>query len=719
MNYIFRTYPAHPWLPDWIFEPQGCGTTFREKNAGHFFLTRQTVGRIAPNVEAPDWLLQIPVPQNSQTNMLFNGFCAYLKRRKAGFAAEVITPEPGILWGRYEGIPAPVLATDRPIDDTDGFQWMEHEDTPALLAVREGTFCLVTQSRTRDGAVRLAERFLSSDIEKHLQEARDTRAGAVDFFEHMSHHDSLAAICVECMMRALRPAEGDIPMIWSQSPESDTPLQNINELYPLAAAWIHLDPKLAEELVLCVLKQQSNAGAIPVQNSPHGTHSVLEAPKPMIAKTAEMVWDVRKDPDFLAATIPLLRRHLQWLLHHFDPKRRGLHCWQNRGELPIPEIYESELATVDLTVLLLTEIEALNRLRKHSPICADHPSYFETERENLEHNLLDQFWNDAESAFTNAFTRGKTIKVEGIPTFTPLLWKSLPNTYRSAILDRLKEAGTLPGEFDVLSWRTSALDTLAFPLHQQLLTLEALRGGDPHGSLIRDFSRVTLQGFVEQHTLSLEEHQPLRINPVIAAFITNVQSTHQYHYIPTSGLANRGQKLLRKLRADYFDLMVILVTISAALSVHAAYKLLHAPPEFDLLTARMNSAYAERNTDKVFDACRRIIHYYPEQASIARLLAANASQLHNNPETARQLLEDVRKEYPDSPSAMISLGLANQLLGRLEEAEKNYAEFCYLFDEIFPELVAEINQWRYLMREGFRTPPKWREIYSNPIMNEL
>jgi hypothetical protein len=68
---------------------------------------------------------------------------------------------------------------------------------------------------------------------------------------------------------------------------------------------------------------------------------------------------------------------------------------------------------------------------------------------------------------------------------------------------------------------------------------------------------------------------------------------------------------------------------------------------------------------------------------------------------------------------MIALGLAYQLQGRFKEADKNYAEFTYLFDEIFPELVAEIQRYRLLMQEGFKAPPKWPEIYRYQLMHDL
>ena len=55
----------------------------------------------------------------------------------------------------------------------------------------------------------------------------------------------------------------------------------------------------------------------------------------------------------------------------------------------------------------------------------------------------------------------------------------------------------------------------------------------------------------------------------------------------------------------------------------------------------------------------------------------------------------------------------------LKEAEAVYAEFTYLFDEIFPELVDKIQYYRQCMKEGFPIPPKWIEIYGYQLMHEL
>lgn len=719
MKPVFRSYPAHPWLSGWILEPRGCGTSFREKNADLFFQSLETVGHIAPLMESPEWSLQIPIPQNSRINLLFNGVCGYFSHLKRNCLAELVVPEPGVLWGRFSDIPAPVLLSGIPLVETDGFQWLESDLLPALLAVRNGVFCLVTKARIFADAAKVAESYLERDLEAYLNHELERRTGVAGLFEQMTRHDELAAIGPESMMRALRPPEGNIPGIWSQSPASETPHSNANELYALVLAWCQLDIAVAEDLVRTTLKLQASSGAIPVTFSPHGTFSILEAPKPLIVKAAKKVWQVRKDPQFLADIIPPLRRHLQWLLHHFDPKRRGLHCWQNSSEPITPEIYESDLATVDLAVLLMTEIDALNQLRSASPAYMDHPAYFTEERDALEHNLQTQFWNEEAAQFCNALVRGRVVQVKGFPAFLPLLLQDLPDRQRNLVLDQVKESGTLPGGLSVLSWRKSALDDNSFPLLQQMLVLEAMETAEPQGALIRDFARITLMGFIEWHTLSLEEHGSLQLDPVTASYIMILQQTHNYRYHAKGRITGMLFNAVRKTRTNSFDLAVLALMLFALFSVHTVYTILHRPPPLPVLEARMNNAYARKNSDEILFSSAMIIRYYPEQAAMAKLLSSNILMIRKEFREASDLLASLRQDYPDSPGPMIALGLAYQLQGRFEEADANYAEFTYIFEEIFPDLVAEIQRYRYLMQEGLPSPPKWPEIYRYQLMHEL
>jgi|GEM_PF-3188440 len=721
MNFTFSAYPAHPWFAGWTLEPRNCSAMLRQNSSNQLFRTTEIVGRIVSHTENPEWALQIPVPQNSRTNVLFNGFCAYFSKKNQRYGAEVICPEPGVLWGRTLAIPKPQLATDRVMEEGPDFQWLEGEHETALLVTKNDVFCLVTKTHALAEAKRLAASFLSEDFEAVIQEELLQRDGAQQLFEEMAHHDSLAAISAEAMMKALRPAEGSIPMIWCQSSASDHPMLDVNEIHSIALAWRLLDIETAENLLLCVLRLQTNAGAIPVQYAPHTTHSVLEAPKPLLTKTLETVWNVRKNEDFLATALPLLRRHIQWLLHHFDPKRRGLHCWKNRNEPLVPEIFNSDLATVDLAVLLISEIDAFNRLNPANVAGGSSATSqdFAKEREVLEHNILNQFWNENEQAFSNGLLRDNVVSVHGFVQVVPLLWKKLPHTHKITILERITESGTLPGGMSTLSWRKSEMDDQSFPLLQQLLVFQALQVSDPHGELLSGFAKITLQGFVEWHTLALTNEQRLPINPAMAAYIINVQAIRQYRYHAKGKVTGYLFKILRRVKADRFDLAVIAATLFVLFGVHLVYDVLHAPPPLEMLVAQLNSAYAEKNVEETIRNSLSIMRYYPEDDDVAQLYAANMSMMEGNFEQAEQFYKMIRENYPDSPGPMIALGIANQLQGDFEEAEQNYAEFSYLFDTIFPELVTKINRFRYLMNEGFDSPPKWQEIYRYQLMHEL
>lgn len=719
MNSVFRSYPSHPWLQEWTLEPRGCGTAFREKNAGYFFQTMEIVGRIGPHLKTPGWAFQIPIPQNSRINMMFNGFCGYYADRKNEFVAEVTTPEAGVLWGRFSGIPEPILMTENTPEEIDGFLWLDAADIPALLAIRDGHFCLVTKARVFSDAAQIAENYLGQTLETQLQAELESRRGALELFAQTTHHDSLAVICAESMMRAIRPPEGGISTHWSQSKDAEAPFMDANEIHALVQAWLRINPDMAEELFLGVLKLQSNAGAIPVAYAPYKTFSVLEAPKPMLAKTAEKIWEAQKNPEFLSEAIPLLRRHLQWLLYHFDHKRRGLHQWQNSRETLTPEIYEPELATVDLTVLLLTEIEALNRLQEQLPGQTTRDPFFTDEHDTLKNNLLTEFWNEQTAQYSNAYLRDTLVQFKGFPGLTPLLWSQLPRPQKDILLDRIHNSSSLPGGLNILSWRSMTPDGHEFPLHQQLLLLEILKTHEPNGSTTRDFTRLILQEFIEWHIRSVETHGSLELDPVMAGFILTLMENHTYRDHAKKSHSGSSLGIFGKIRFHRADLIIVAATVFSLWTVGTIYDLRRQPLPFSALDAQMNGAYANKNMEDTLESGLLIVEHYPDQSGLAHLLLGNILLINNEYEEATRFFLQVREDFPDSPGAMISLGLAYQLQGRFEEAVEVYDEFTYLFDEIFPDLVSTIQQYRYLMEEGFRSPPKWMEIYRYQLMHEL
>ncbi|MCF7848444.1 MAG: hypothetical protein K9M45_06300 [Kiritimatiellales bacterium] len=662
--------------------------------------------------------MQIPLPQNCDIKLLFNGFCGYLTSHRKPYAAEVLVPEPGVLWGQFNGIPPPVLLSERPVEEKENSQWLESAPLCALLIVRDNSFCLVSKFHVFRDSEKLAEHYLADDFEAALQDELDRRTGVTHLFEYMKRHDELAVLSAECLMRGIREPDGELVFRWSQSPTSDTPLFSIDELYPLVLAWRHIDIAVAEELILCTLRLQANTGALPSECRPRGTRSSMEAPKPLIAQACELVWQVRRDPVFLEKTLFPLRRYIQWMLHHFDPKRRNLHCWQAAGEAFPAKTFESETASADLTALLLCEIDAFNRLQSNSQADASPEPLFSTERELLTTNLLGMFWNERTQQFSNAYVHGKITHLPGFPTFLPLLWPKLPSMQQSVILDQIADSDQLPGGQSILSWRKSAMEDRSFPLLQQVITLEALRIADAKGQLFNGFSQLTLEGFVEWHTEAASAQQRM-LDPVTAAFILNLQETRSY------GL-NRGGRVLgflyrlkQKTKTDRMDLAIILVVAFALLAMRIVYRTAEAPEAFETLKAQATTAYHHRNWEPALQNCTKIIKHYPDQSTEARLMAANILLSHGRPDAAEALFSYVRDKSPDSPGPMIGLGLAFQMQSKFKEADRQYEEFIYLFDDIFPELVENVKTYRDLSLERFATPPNWQNIYSYRIMHEL
>jgi tetratricopeptide (TPR) repeat protein len=720
MNFTFRPYPSHNWLPDWSFEARNCGVSFREMRAGYFFTAGDSTGTLFPQIDQPEWSIHIPLPQNAHINLLFNGFCGYLNHKKKVYAAEVFVVEPGILRGQVNDINLPLLLSNIPIRQEEDFQWIEADSVPALLMTRGNEFCLVTKKRMLEEARALATHWLDQSMDDLVERELRERDGAAQLFEHLRKHDSLAVISAECLMRAIRPAEDRLAHHWSKSPTSDTPRADANELFTLVQAWKHLNPGIAEELVLSTLKLQAPSGAVPVYYSPHETFSILEAPKPLLAKAAEQVFNVTRNQEFLKEIIPLLRRYMQWQLHHFDPKRRGWHFWQNRNECLDPAHFNSEIATVDLTVLLLTEIEALNRLCKASSIHANMEELFITERETLQSNLVKEFWNEEKESFSNAFIRGRVDTIEGIIAFTPTLWPDLPKRQASLILDRLKTTGTLPGGYSILSWRKSALDrNKSFPLLHQVIALEGLKTSDPNGTVSKDFARLILEGFIEWHSTEVEQGR-IGVDAITAAYIIDLVETRGYRAKPKSKTSEFFYNLKRKTKADRNDLWIIGTALLLAFGIHIIYEKGRKAPPREHLKSMMQHAYKTMDAPQLVTHCAMMIEHYPDHAALAHLYAANLLIATRDWPGAEKHLRTLREAAPDSPAGMISLGLVLQQQGKFAEADPHYEEFELLFENIFPELVLEVRNWRYLLREEFTSPPKWESIYDTyKLMHEL
>ncbi len=665
-------------------------------------------------------MLDLQVQPYFKSIMLHDGFYAYnVRRTHKRSGIELVVAENGVLWGRFENIPEPRLIPSPDSKVDCGIYWLETVDDYVLLKIEGTQFCLVSRCTLKEEALEVAHRYLGQDIEVGIKARFERRAGIQTFFNHAVHHDALVVASTELMVKALRPPEGIIPMLWVASPASEKPVMNINEIHPIVLAWSKIDIHIAEKLLRCVFQLQTGSGAIPVSVTPDGTTLTLEAPKPLLAKTAELIWNRRKDKQLLDELIPPLRRYLQWTLRHFDPRQRGLHCWKNRSEPIVPHVYENDLATADLTALLLAETEAFNRLCLSSEAFGEYAEAFNKDIEIMKNNMENIFWNAEEEGYVNALCHDRPMLLHGLSSFFPLLWRDLPHAARNKLLEKMRISGVFPGNISIMVWRKTSLDDLSFPALQNILILWALLTADPHGGLVADFARLTLNGFAEWYTLALADKTWVQINPLAAAYVVIVNGALQDQYRIGSGPLTRMVRHLRKAKIDRFDFSIAAATAALILGVRIFYSALAPPPPYPVLEAEMNIAYANFDVTNVLKSYNAIVQHYSEHADSAKMLVANMAMRGDRPEQALALYEEIRAGYPDSPGPMVAHGLALQLQKRFSEADQIYIEFCFLFDVIFPEVVEQVSSFKSLIQEGFSSPPNWKSIYRYKIMHEI
>lgn len=637
--------------------------------------------------------------------------------KKSDPHTEILIPENGVLWGTTINGPLPELITERPSENRHNGVWFSRSTDSVYYAIHEHQFCLIWSQQTPENAQKQAEHYFKKDFAAAVDEEKKKRDNAQRLFPPSELHANLIALYVENLFRALRPSGNGIAEYWSQTPQSSEPGFSINELLPLVSAWSAVDANVAQNLIRSTLSLQLPSGALPTHFRPNEPPKHLAAPLPLIAQATEIAWQAEHDPNFLHHAIPKLRRYMQWTLQHFDPQRKHLYYWQNNKEPLIENTFDTEISTADLYAMLIAEIDAINRLRNEASEDYDEIECFVEERTALERTLIEDFWNEEESSFANAIVRGEKTILTGFSAFMPAIWHDLPEEMAEKMLLNISETGRLPGGKSERIWEMPAAQTHNHPLLQHVLTLYGLKICNGNGSVLRAFSRIAIAGLTDWHTAELEEKK-ISIDPICASYAVALQHTRN-NLRELGAISRLLDWIQRKTKIDRFEINIALVTLLAVIAIGTVYDQLRSPPDFHVLRDQAKNAYTRGDGVQALHYLLQTIEYYPEKADLARLMAANIYLLQEKYEKAAKLLELVRQKHPDSPGPMISLGLAYHLQGNFEKADQQYEEFTLLFDIIFPELTAEIQNYRYLISEGFEVPTEWKQLFQLPIMKEL
>ncbi len=716
MTNIFKEYPAVPWNEGWRL------TSGAEDTAPLF--TAADPGQI--RAADPAWTLSLIAPSAQLSTRLFSNALS-ISTRKNGRQLQVtaVVIKPGILTGTAADLPPPALRADDARTEEPGLAWVKTGFGIALLLTRESRFAFVTGAYSKDLALLKAEEALELREEDLVQIQTASRERVSALFSINPRHNPPVAIAAESLRQRLRGRTVALHGIWSTADGFDSDTFSLNEIYPLVEAWLLIEPGTAMELVKTALSLQQNSGGFPLWVDHEGV-SAASAPWPLIVQSFERAWQDQQDPALLKKNMPALRKYMQWALRYFDPHRDKIPTWQGEQEVFVPGSFDRGKATPDLTVMLITELEALLRLCEQSETAETAAAPLKEELEQLTRTLTTIFWSVETKAFSNTWKDGHYHHEPSFGSFLPLLWRNLPSTYTTALLENFEETHGFPGHGDTGDWNKEQIDdTTHLPVIHQFMALQTLRRADRERAMLTLFIRRARDGFAAwferesihaaRHGTRSEPKQKLfELGPVTAALLLSTQSEFQQSAAGHAPTLKSMQRWVHRMQFTTQDLKITAGVLIAMLLIHLLYNV----PRHEAGNARMAEAnlyYSQGQFRKALQLCRR----YPDHP-LSQFLQANLYMLTDNPSEAEPLYLAALRSETASPSALFGYALSLQLNEKFEEAAKRYNDFIDIY-ETQPQI--RLTEFAYeflrLSEEKFSQPPKWKRVYALPDMNDL
>ena len=710
MPNVFIDYPDAPWKQGWRFssDPEDRVP----------FITLAASGALT--APGGGWTLQLISPEAPCTTRLFyNGFSISARKRPEKNRIEALVIEPGILCGRVVGLPMPQLSAQTEVRKENNFTWVQNGSALVLLLWQDIRFALVCGELTPERALAKAEDSLDKPFETLAQEETTDRENVSRLFSINPRHNPPVALAAENLSARLRGRTGPLHGLWSAAEGFETETFSLNELYPLVRAWSLIDPSVALELVQTALTLQQNSGGFPSWINTDGLLSPA-VPWPFIAQSVELAWQSSRDPALLKKHLPALRKYAQWAVRRFDPHRDRIPSWQNEQELFVPGSFTRGKATPEVTVLLIAELEAVLRLCRENEHCEAAAESLADEHGQLVKTLNTIFWNPAAKAFSNVWKDGHYLHEPSFGSFMPLFWRGLDQEKQTALLESFEETHGFPGHQPPASWKQDEInDTAHLPAIHQFMALEALRNtGGPALSLFVHRAREGFAAWFERESITAarggtSEAPAYALGPVTAALVLTVQKEFEQEAAKAPSAAQLIRQWGHRLRIKRTDLRIVSVFLLAILFLHLAYTL----PQSHGANTRVAEAALNYKQGRFADAIR-ICRSYPHH-TLSLLLQANMQMLVEQPDQAVTLYRQALSQETESPSALFGLALALQMTGDFKQAQRRYTDFIDIHGARLPEAAALADDFIQFSRAEFAKPPRWKQAYTLPMMNDL
>ncbi len=700
--------PSLSWVKGWRLHPSAW-THPHDFARGPGFRTLGSPGDIAPDEEKPLWSLDGGIrdfPLRGRTQVLANAY-RIMPSDSDTFAQLAVVVAPGVILG-HTALPVPpsLFSAELERHDSDSMQWIEKPGENVVLLrrlVSEGLrFCLVVTPEDHETAVQLAQQYLESDPMEPLRREFQARRY---FWERMRANEASVPVityAVEHLVGRLRTPEGPMRFRWSAAaPEADAAFY-LNQLYPLIKAWIRIDIGVAEDLVKSALSTQKPDGTLLAWNYSDGRSGDNVRAWPLFALCALEVARAGVQTDFLEYVYPALERYLEQALNRFTED--GFPRWRSPREAFIPETCDRKLATVDLTAMLLCEIDAFRHLSRLHSGNTHEIAFLNVHEEKLRRHLLEWMWDDKRRNFRDRYIGGSHIARLTLSGFMPLLWTQLDRTRERSLVRHMENPKTFWKPEGLPLWEAWEQDPEPPPIPalHQFFILDGLRRKNMNGTLdqLRERLRESLTAqYRKQHTLPADlsrvaaprpaddatEPDPMPPDSTSAALAIDITPVRK----DKAASPNRSPFTcwLVKNRTAVIVTPIVLAVL-ALLGIVIGFMYKKTPPHADVyaLSGLAQLHYQQGRHDEAIRIYRELSERLDQPASID-LLMGNTYLHMNDPVSAERHYRSALEKGLESPRAHINLGLALYQQNKLSEARDVYETFIQDFQHQYPELA--------------------------------
>jgi len=475
------------------------------------FQTLTSPGDLAPAVEPFPWSLHSGLDSAScrpDAVRVFGNGMIYQPDPGPPVFFYFITA-PGILIGQSQHpVPPSLFSAEYDVRVSDHLQWIEGQEESIVLlrSPDDGSFALARTTGHHADAVHLAQSALATPPAERLPAEWLARRPFWIEMENSHCPEAVLSYGYEWLTSHLRGPEGVFSARWSEASNSPPGIFSLNQLFSLTTAWSMVDQAVAEDLVRCALDAAQHAGRLPAWMRPDG-HASDHNAWPLLAQCARKVIENGAQPDFLATAMPRLQAYVDAALTWFNAD--DFPVWRHPEEAFLPDTFDENLATVDLAVFLIMELDALLHLSaRYSDASVDTERYREI-KDHLAKQLIELHWDPVTRCFHDRYVGKEQIKRTTIGSYWPLMLPDLPAEIRTGLLSNLTQRKEWKKGHGLPAWEYWESDPVHPPIltvHQHFL-IHALRVNKEDG-LAETFSK-TLRTYVARLTRerdSLPDH---------------------------------------------------------------------------------------------------------------------------------------------------------------------------------------------------------------------